>query len=246
MNWRTLAMTAAVVLLAGAMSFAQGGAAGGKAGGAGGPGDKAGPRAPGGGGGGLEQTLGQLNLTDEQKTKFDQIKADFQKKMAEAREKGGNIRDAYQAYVEEVKGILNEEQLKKFNETLAQRGGAQGARGGMGAITGAMLLGLDPRELQDLKLTADQQEKVRAVAQKFADELKALQEKYQAQIKEVLTDEQKAVLDKAAAAMKDRMRGPGGRAGAGGNQPQPPDGPPPGDGNAPPPPPPGDGAGPKL
>ena len=224
MRWHTLAMTALAVLLAGAMAFAQDGPAGGgpRAGARdGGPrGDRMGQgqRGPGAQGGGLLEILNQLNLTDEQKQKLDEVKGDFDKKVAAAREKGGNPRDVYQGYIEEVKAVLNEEQLKKFNELNQQRGGMGGPGGRQpGAMIALALLGVAPQGMADLALTAEQQTKVQAIVKEFTDEVKKLQEKYQKQIRETLTPEQQTKFDKAVEEMKNRLAG-GMAGGMGGGQ----------------------------
>ena len=309
MNWRATMMAAVTVFLASAMAFAQGRGMGGPGGPGGAQGDRQGPRGDGQGGGrgmgmrgegGMEAqlkgVLDQLNLTDDQKQKLDQIKGDFDKKTADQREKmrtgmeevrkyrdanpddregmrkkmqdamgdGAGLRDAYQGYVTEVKGVLNEEQLKKFNELMPQGGMAGGPAGAAGqrmaaGLVGLAFLGLDMQTMQDLKLTPEQQDKVKGLAQTYAEELKQLQTKYQGLVKEQLTPDQQAVFEKAVqesqARMRDRMMGggPGGdrpgrgdrpaggkRGGRGGPEGQ--NGP---GGDVPPPPPPRDEQEPK-
>ncbi len=256
MRWRAIAMSAVAVLVACAVTFAQGRDEGNR-----GPrGDRMGPRGDRAGmrdngpAAGLRNILDQLNLTDEQKQKYDEVRAEFDKKLAEARDKGGNPRDVYQGFIEEVKALLNEEQLKKFNDLQQQqqRGGGPGDRQ---AAMGMALMGANPQAVRDLNLTPEQQEKLRGLLQKFEEELKQLREKYQGLVKENLTPEQKEKFDKAVQEQKDRLErmgqgGPGDRPGRMGNQGDRggrrggdriplPEGGPAREGDAPPPPPPG-------
>jgi Spy/CpxP family protein refolding chaperone len=248
MRWRTLAMTVSVVLLSAMVAFAQGkGRGGGEKGQRGGEanplkGAKAGARAFGGEGSVVEEILRELNPTDEQKQRFDEIKADFEKKTTGLREKARNammelrkfrqdnpddrqglrqkaaelmqqnagpLRDALSGYVEEIKAVLNEEQLKKFNQLLDERGGLAG--GLMGRMAAGILgfLGIAPQAADELALTPEQQEKIKALGEACAEEKKKLEEKYAGLVKETLTPEQQAKFDKALEGVKNRPTGPG-------------------------------------
>ena len=248
MRWRTLAMAISVVLLSAMVAFAQGkGKGGGEKGLRGGDanplkGAKAGAQAFGGEGAVVDEILRELNPTDEQKQRFDEIKADFEKKTAGLREKARNamvdlrnfrrdnpddreglrrkalelmqqnagpLRDALMGYVEEVKAVLNEEQLKKFNQLLEERGGLLG--GMMGRMAAGILgfLGIAPQAADELALTPEQQEKIKGLGEAYAAEMKKLQEKYAGLVKETLTPEQRTKFDKAVEDAKDRPVGPG-------------------------------------
>lgn len=248
MKWRTLAMTISAVLLSAMVAFAQGkGKGGGEKGLRGGDanpvkGAKAGARAFGGEGSVVEGILRELNPTDEQKQRFDEIKAEFEKKTAGLREKARNammeirkfrqdnpddrqglrqkavelmqqnagpLRDALSGYVEEVKAVLNEEQLKKFNQLLEERGGLAG--GMMGRMAAGILgfLGIAPQAADELALTPEQQEKIKALGETYAEDKKKLDEKYAGLVKETLTAEQQAKFDKAIEDAKNRPTGPG-------------------------------------
>lgn len=245
MRWRTIAMSAVAVLVACAMTFAQGRGPGAQ----GDRGDR-GPRAQQGDQGprgerrvlqgeeaGLRQTLEQLDLTDEQQQKLDELKADFDKKTADLREKaranmeelrkfreenpddreglqqkrrelmentGAPLREATQGYVEQIKGVLNEEQLKQFNAAMEQRREEGGRM--VAGVVGLGILGISPQAERELNLTPEQEEKVRGIAQKFAEEMKLLREKYQGLIREELTPEQQKQFDQSAREMEGRMR----------------------------------------
>jgi len=241
MRWRAMATTLSVVLLSAMVAFAQGKPD--KAG-RGDKGQAQGAKAVARGLAGQESIiqgiLQELDLSEEQKQKLDEIKAEFEKKTQGLRgelrneamnirkfrdenpddreglrkkftdliQKAGPIRDALEGYVAEVKGVLNEEQRKKFNQLLDERGELVGMLERMG---GGVLgfLGLSPRAADELALTPEQQEKIKAVGQAYADELKKLEEKYAGLVKETLTPEQQTKFDKAVEDAKNRPAGPG-------------------------------------
>jgi Spy/CpxP family protein refolding chaperone len=230
-------LAALVVLMCGAVVFAQGaGPRGGR--GARGPGGGAALMTPGVQWQAIADILKQVKLTDEQQQKIDQIKADFDKKIVAAREKsqaageevrtlrnvdpvdkdalakaqeeaqkaGGAMRDLTTGLIEEIKGVLNEEQLKQFNELYAARAPQAGRMGGGPMGQGQGVPGLNPRLMDGLNLTDEQKEKAKAIGQKFADEQIKLIEKYQAIVKEILTPEQQEKFTKAVEDMKTRMQ----------------------------------------
>jgi len=147
----------------------------------------------------------------------------LRKKREEMMQKLAPMREATQTLLEEVKGVLNEEQLKKFNEMVAQGGpGGRGmgrlgmGRPGMGG-PGAGLPGTDRRTLGELNLTDEQKDKVKGLLQRFAEEQKQLIEKYQGLFKQILTPEQEEKLETAKAdaekrrqEMRERFRRGGG------------------------------------
>ncbi|HUW56673.1 MAG TPA: hypothetical protein VMZ92_08565, partial [Planctomycetota bacterium] len=180
----------------------------------------------------LIEILGQVALTNEQQQKIDLMRADFEKKVAaEAEGQGGQQRpgrvarqappnrEQMQTFIEQVKTVLNEAQLKKFNELLEQRGGLDGlmgAQGGAagrfgGGAVGGMILGLTPRTMEELKLTEEQRTKLNDLARKLQEEQQQVIQKYRDLVKEVLTPEQAEQYEKAATEMRgrfqERMRG---------------------------------------
>ena len=149
----------------------------------------------------------------------------FRKKMQEMREKMAPLREAHQGFIEEIKGVLNEDQLKKFNEMLAQ-GGRCGPGGRMGRRGRGGLPGLDPRTMEQLDLTDEQKDKIKGLLQRFTEEQKELVEKYEGLFKALLTPEQAEKFEKAQAESKERManlrnrrrRGEGPEGGVGGGR----------------------------
>jgi|GEM_PF-3591041 len=189
----------------------------------------------------LIDLLGQLGLTNEQQQKIDVMRANFEKKIAaEAEARRGQqgarrmlrqmppTREQMQTFIEEVKTVLDEAQLKKFNELLEQRGGLDGLMGapggaagrfGRGAV-GAVILGLTPRAMEDMKLTEEQKNKLNELARKLQDEQQQILQKYRDLVKEVLTPEQAEQYEKAVTEMRDRFQNRirGGRRGEFGNR----------------------------
>ena len=136
----------------------------------------------------------------------------LRKKREEMMQKAAPMREASQAFIEEVKGVLNEEQLKKFNEMVAQ--GGQGGPGGPGGRMGGGRMGMgaqglpgtDPRAMAELELTDEQKDKIKGLLQRFMEEQKELAEKYQGLFKATLTPEQLEKYEKAQAQPRERMQ----------------------------------------
>jgi Spy/CpxP family protein refolding chaperone len=214
----------------------------------------------------MEGQRDEMRKAFEEMRKFRQDNPDdregLQKKRQEMMQKMAPMREATQNFLESVKGVLNEEQLKKFNELTAQapgRGGF-GGRMGVGQMGGRFgraqgaLPGMDPRTMNQLELTDEQKDKVRGLLQRFAEEQQQLVEKYQGLFKEMLTPEQAEKFAQLQKEANDRMgqlrarrgRGPENGEGPQRGRPRNRDGgaadappPPPGaDDDAPPPPPP--------
>jgi hypothetical protein len=159
-------------------------------------------RRPGPGSGGElvpAKALEKLNLSPEQKEKFDKIAHEFQQKqkdiqakLEEARKNGdrAKYREATQAeqqlrsdHLARLAGVLTDAQKKTLQETRGDkprgRPNVDGARGG--AIPGPLL----PPQLQErLKLTEDQKKKL-------AD----LQKDVESKIQNLLTEEQRKLLE---------------------------------------------------
>jgi Spy/CpxP family protein refolding chaperone len=131
----------------------------------------------------------------------------------------GSLREAGQAFIDEVKAVLNEDQLKKFNEQMAAKGGVGGGQGGRGGRVGGMGL-LPPQVIDDLQLTDEQKEKMRGFGQAYLEEQRTLLDKYLGLIRDTLTPEQQEKFDKAVTELKNRIRGggPGGGGPGGGGQ----------------------------
>ena len=149
-----------------------------------GPGAGQGPGAGGGPGGNRPLPIGQrlnevvstLGLSDDQKRKVDDLLTDLQKKAAEIRSAGNpgpEMRDKMQALrddvLKQIKSMLNEEQLKKFEEAIRPQ---PGGGGGGGARLGAMIQRLS-EGMKDLNLSDDQKTKVQSA---LADARKKFQE----------------------------------------------------------------------
>ncbi len=228
---RTFLICAVVVLMAAAVAVAQD--RGGRRGG--------GARRRGGDQQ-IMRILQGLDLTEEQSQKIEVLRKDLQKKSADARasfqefrqkmrdagddqEARNKIREEMQAnmaplreanekFIEAVKGVLTEDQLKKFNEALEQRN--QGRNRFRNAME-ARQLGVPAGAITDLKLTDEQKEKLKALVEAKAEEQRQLDEKYAGLIKQLLTPEQQEVYEKAVAEEKERRaRMRGGRGGDGG------------------------------
>jgi Spy/CpxP family protein refolding chaperone len=145
----------------------------------------------------------------------------FQKKRQEMNQQMAPMRDAIQGFVEQVKAQLNEDQVKKFDQIMADRGGPMGMGAGPGGrmgMQGAMgLPGLDPKTQQDLNLTDQQKENMRGLQQAYQEEQRQLLDKYIGLIKDMLTPEQQDKFEKIVAEMKNR---PGNRPGMGARGPR--------------------------
>lgn len=138
----------------------------------------------------------------------------LRKKREEMRGKIAPMREATQNLLEEVKGVLNEDQIKKLEE-IQQRGMRR-----RGIRTGPVLPGVPPQVIGQLELTDEQQEKVKGLAQAYQEEQRQLIEKYKGLLKLFLTPEQAEKFEKAMAAIPQAgVRGQrGGRGGAAGGR----------------------------
>ena len=88
----------------------------------------------------VEQLDNAVSLTAEQKTKVKEIYAKSAEEMRKAfGDSGGNregnrekMMELMRSTREQVRGVLTDEQKKKFDELAPQRGGERGERGGRG------------------------------------------------------------------------------------------------------------------
>jgi len=133
----------------------------------------------------FRQLLGKLDLTDEQKEKIAKLSKDFEKKTAEQKEKVAALRknisearkaedrdkltelrqefrklqttgtEATKEYVESVKKVLTDEQKKKLEESQKPVPGIP------------LLLQAIKGKSEELKLTEEQQEKTKALAEEY-------------------------------------------------------------------------------
>jgi len=178
----------------------------------------------GGRGGALlgSDALAKLNLTADQKEKYEAISAEYAEK---AKENSAKLRDAFKDreklkenleamrtesqklrtdYLAKVEGLLTSEQKKTFEEVKNQQPqrGAPGAPGGFGRpAVGAEFLPAGAQER--LKLSDDQKQKV-----------SDLQKEMETKILNVLTEEQRKQYEE----MKKGGGRPGGRPGAPGER----------------------------
>jgi Spy/CpxP family protein refolding chaperone len=229
-------LPAALVVLAAGLALGQRGAGGERRGGAGGM-----MRGqPGGGSTEIINLLADLNLTDGQRDQVDRLRADFDKRMQQARDqmrtKMQEIRqfqqdnpndqeglrklrdemrrqmapqaDAFQGFIEDVKAVLNEEQLKKFNELLEQRR-TQGPAGRLAQRIGAGFPPLPPAQIEQLGLTDEQKQKLQGIITAYDDEQRKLVEKYHGMLKEMLTPEQNARLEQMITEFRNRLQNVG-------------------------------------
>jgi Spy/CpxP family protein refolding chaperone len=151
-----------------------------------------------------KETQEKLNLTAEQKDKIDKLEKEFadktkdtETKIREAREKAiqDKNREAFAKiremtteaqkvrtdYEDKVKGVLNDEQKKQFEEAAraGRRPGIDALRVPFGRNADSQ--GLQSKDVQEkLGLSAEQKEK-----------LEKLQKEFESRSQEVLTDEQK-------------------------------------------------------
>jgi Spy/CpxP family protein refolding chaperone len=205
-SWKSFTSTLAVALVLAGTVAAQ------PPRGPGGPGGPGGP--PGAGPIAIERILDDLKLTDKQKDKADEVLNAHHEKMRKALDQG---RDDL---VKEMKDVLTEDQLKKFNDVLTTQGPGRGpgGPGGPGGPPPGGPAGPPPggpeRVLDDLKLS----DKQKAKAQ---DVLKAHMEKMRKQTDQVRDDLVKGMKDVLDANQFTRFKaaleqGPGGPGGSGG------------------------------
>lgn len=170
-------------------------------------------------GGGLEE----LNLTDEQKTKAQEIMQDSRSKMEglrdaapeERREKFQKLQESVKAKMKEV---LTKEQFEKWEKNAPAAGGA--LAGGREKLQKIM---------EELNLSEEQKEKAKAAMQEQGQAMQGLRdaspeerrEKFQkmqetmtAKMKEILNKEQFEKWEKARAEMGGRLGGGGAGDGA--------------------------------
>jgi Spy/CpxP family protein refolding chaperone len=228
-----------------------GGPGGGIGGDSGGPGrgfekgsaGKGGNR-PGGGrqGGGFGRSSGppeELNLSDDQKTKWTTTSSKLRDTMREIftsgvprEEMGAKMSELRDAFQEDLKTFLTEEQLAKYEEVRSQR--PQGGRGGGGFGGGDRKGGGSGRSSgppETLKLTDDQKTKWAAASTKQRDNMREiftsgipreemgakmteLREAFQANVKAFLTPEQQEKYKEIES--QRPQRGSGGRGKQGG------------------------------
>lgn len=67
-----------------------------------------------------ERMTGKLGLTADQEAKVYDINLKAARQMAEARDKGGDMKEVQQKKDEELKGVLTPEQMKKYEEIKAE------------------------------------------------------------------------------------------------------------------------------
>jgi Spy/CpxP family protein refolding chaperone len=180
----------------------------------------------------LERLSQKLDLTDEQKVKIAAILAATGE---ELKGEAGNAKDVLQKSREEIAAVLNDEQKKKLGEMK------QNVREGVGGFAKAhgpqmkehmQSAGEEMRlrtALSSLELSDEQREKLRAVQQEVMEKrreiheairpkIEALQKEAKEKVTSVLTDDQKAQLEKKMLEMPKpdesgrRFRGPEGKA----------------------------------
>lgn len=187
------------------------------------------------------ERLNELNLTDEQKKKVDEIYASGAEDLKKLRdldpqERRPKMMELMTGLREKVAAVLTDEQKKKFAEMGPGGRGGPGGAGGVGARL--------EESLQKLDLTAEQKAKIKPVVedvkkkfeelrsqiaggggdrQAMREKVMALLEETRDKLKEILTPEQ-------ATKLKELMMPPGGagggagegrRPGAGGGTPPP-------------------------
>ena len=199
---------------------------------------------PGGGrqGGGFGRSSGppeELNLTDDQKTKWTTASTKQREEMRELfsggiprEEMGTKMAELREAFQEDLKAFLTEEQLAKYEEIRSQR--PQGGRGGGGFGGGNRRGGNSGRSSgppEELKLTDDQKTKWTAASNKQRDGMREiftsgipredmgakmteLREAFQADVRAFLTPEQQEKYKEIES--QRPQRGSGGRGKRGG------------------------------
>ncbi|MCG3178416.1 MAG: hypothetical protein BIFFINMI_00743 [Phycisphaerae bacterium] len=145
---------------------------------------------PGMRGGSFQELLGQLNLTDDQKSKIEELNKALREAMGKATTPEAR-RDLMQKHEADVKALLTDEQKTKLAELQKK---AQDERGQ--AMIDRLKTGLSLTDEQVAKVT-DLQNALRDAMSK-ADTPEArrdLFQKYQTDVKALLTDEQKTKYD---------------------------------------------------
>ena len=165
------------------------------------------------GGRGRGNPFASLNLKEEQQKKLDaarqemstQTRALFQNRDTPREELAGKMQKIRDAYEAKIKGVLTEEQFKKYQESRSSgsRGQGQGRRPGQGGFSGSRdpFAGIDGiKEEQKKKLDAARAEMSTGMRGLFQDrdtpreersaKMEKLREVYEAKVKSLLTDEQ--------------------------------------------------------
>lgn len=163
-----------------------------------------------------EQAFGNLNLTTEQKAKFQSLREE-QKKEMEALRKSGNVtqeqrkalHEKYRTQFESVLTPAQLEQFKKQKEEWKDKGGKEKGLGKRGGERGGQAAFFK----KELNLTADQETKLKSIFQEFHTKAKdirsnssltkeqkraqmqSLAQQYMSQGKAVLTPEQAKKFD---------------------------------------------------
>lgn len=189
----------------------------------------------------LHAAVNELNLTDEQKPKIDEIftkaKDEFEKMQPELQdlpmqERGAKAREFAQKLQTDVKAVLNDEQKaafdKKLAEAQAQRGQGQGQGGGQGGQIRRIREAVDALGLTDEQkpkveaILKDTEEKVQQARQESQGDQDAFREKARAigqdtitQLESVLTPEQQQKLRETMRANRGGGQGGGARRGDG-------------------------------
>ncbi|NLH16745.1 MAG: hypothetical protein GX455_09205 [Phycisphaerae bacterium] len=168
--------------------------------GQGGPG-QGGPGGQGGFGRGMMMggdMYDQLNLTEEQKKKMEEMRTEFTKKLESATPE--TRREIFTEMRDKMQSVLTDEQKKKMEELRTQRGNR--GFGGFGGPEGTPGQGMGPRAsvfpfqrfLDQLKLTDEQKTKVatmqREAIEKLFNDIRT----------KVLTEDQRKELEKLRAA----------------------------------------------
>lgn len=158
----------------------------------------------------------ELNLSDEQKTKVKELNDTYKVKIDELRknsslskdERRKQMRDLSDQKHNDMKKILTADQIAKLDARKDQRQDRQFKnRDGRHHRQPMMQRGDSCRMncMKDLNLTEDQQAKMKALKDKYADKSKALREERRTEFENILTAYQKA---KLAEFRKDRPNRP--------------------------------------
>ncbi|MBC8106445.1 MAG: hypothetical protein H7Z14_07645 [Anaerolineae bacterium] len=181
----------------------------------------------------LHASVNELNLTDEQKPKIDEIftkaKDDFEKMQPELQdlpmqERGTKVREFTQQLSTEIKAVLTDEQKAEFDKKVAemqqQRGGqGQGGQGQGGqmrrmreAVEGVGLT--DEQKPKVDAILKDMEDKVQQARQESQGDRQAMQEKSRAiatdtmlQLEQVLTPDQQQKLRESMRANRGGEQG---------------------------------------
>jgi Spy/CpxP family protein refolding chaperone len=206
-NWVLLTIALVVLALTASQVMAQPPAA---PAGPGGPGGQGGPGQGGFGRGGMrgmgQDMYDQVGLTDEQKKKMEDMRADFTKQLESATPE--TRRDVFTKMRTDMENILTPEQKTKMEELRAQRGGGRGFGGpggdnaGPGGPNRGSMFPFQPL-LDRIKLTDDQKAQVTKLQREAIEKLfNDIRDK-------VLTPEQREELKKLRAEQPAPQPAPG-------------------------------------